>query len=77
VDPESDDAAGWYAELPLDPYAAQDPAEFFAVSSESFFIEPWAMAAAWPDWYGLLVRYYRQDPLRRLEDAGVPRPVRP
>lgn len=77
VDPESDAAAGWYAELPLDPYAAQDPAEFFAVSSESFFIAPWAMAAAWPDWYQLLARYYRQDPLRRLEAAGVPRPVRP
>ena len=77
VDPESDEAAGWYAELPLDPYAAHDPAEFFAVSSESFFIEPWAMAAAWPDWYELLVRYYRQDPLRRLEGAGVERPVRP
>ncbi|MGB6008981.1 zinc-dependent peptidase [Castellaniella sp.] len=71
VDPESDEAAAWYVELPLDPYAAQDPAEFFAVSSESFFIEPWAMAAAWPDWYGLLTQYYRQDPLRRLEGAGA------
>ena len=77
VDPESDAAAGWYAELPLDPYAAQDPAEFFAVSSESFFTEPWAMAAAWPDWYRLLVQYYRQDPLQRLEAAGVQPPVRP
>src|SRR5690606_36470518 len=37
MDPESDAAADWYADLPLDPYAAQDPAEFFAVSSESFF----------------------------------------
>ncbi len=73
VDPESDEAAQWYAELPLDPYAAQDPAEFFAVSSESFFIDPWAMAAAWPDWYDLLARYYRQDPLRRMEAAGVRR----
>lgn len=77
VDPESDEATGWYAELPLDPYAAQDQAEFFAVSSESFFIEPRAMAAAWPEWYQLLVQYYRQDPLSRLDDAGVPRPVRP
>lgn len=71
VDPESDEAAEWYADLPLDPYAAQDPAEFFAVSSESFFISPWAMAAAWPDWYGLLAQYYRQDPLARLEGAGA------
>lgn len=67
VDPESDAARAWYAELPLDPYAAQDPAEFFAVSSERFFIAPRAMARAWPDWYRLLARYYRQDPLRRLE----------
>ena len=77
VDPESEAAASWYDELPLDPYAAQDPAEFFAVSSENFFINPWAMAAAWPDWYALLVRYYRQDPLHRLENAGVSRPIRP
>ncbi len=71
MDPESDEAAEWYAALPLDPYAAQDPAEFFAVSSESFFISPWAMARAWPDWYGLLAQYYRQDPLQRLESAGM------
>lgn len=66
VDPESDEAALWYDALPLDPYAATDEAEFFAVSSEAFFIEPKPLAAALPEWYELLRQYYRQDPLRRL-----------
>lgn len=66
VDPESEAAAPWYARLPLDAYAATDPAEFFAVSSEAFFICPGPLAQAWPDWYGVLSRYYRQDPLHRL-----------
>lgn len=67
VDPESDAASAWYGTLPLDPYAATDPAEFFAVSSEAFFVDPGALAEALPDWYGLLATYYRQDPLRRLK----------
>jgi len=70
VDPESDEAATWYDRLPLDPYAATDEAEFFAVSSEAFFVDPLPLSEALPEWYGLLVRYYRQDPLRRLTTAG-------
>jgi Mlc titration factor MtfA (ptsG expression regulator) len=66
IDPESDSAAPWYDRLPLDPYAATDAAEFFAVSSEGFFVNPAPLAQALPDWYGLLAQYYRQDPLRRL-----------
>ena len=73
LDRDSEEAQGWDSGLPVDAYAAQDPAEFFAVSSESFFIDPWPMASAWPDWYGLLVQYYRQDPLQRLVAAGVMR----
>jgi Mlc titration factor MtfA (ptsG expression regulator) len=65
VDPESDAAASWYGTLPLDPYAATDEAEFFAVSSEAFFVDPEPLAHALPDWYGLLATYYRQDPLER------------
>lgn len=65
VDPESDEAAAWYDCLPLDPYAATDEAEFFAVSSEAFFVRPQPLAAALPEWYGLLAQYYRQDPLLR------------
>jgi len=66
VDPESDEASPWYERLPLDPYAATDEAEFFAVSSEAFFVHPLPLSEALPEWYGLLAQYYRQDPLRRL-----------
>lgn len=69
VDPESEQASPWYDALPLDPYAATDEAEFFAVSSESFFVVPGPLAEHYPAWYELLVRYYRQDPLARLEGA--------
>jgi Mlc titration factor MtfA (ptsG expression regulator) len=63
VDPESDEAGAWYGQLPMDPYAATDIAEFFAVSSEAFFVRPAPLQAAYPDWYALLAAYYRQDPL--------------
>jgi Mlc titration factor MtfA (ptsG expression regulator) len=53
-----------YASLPLDPYAARHPAEFFAVASEAFFALPEPLAAGYPEVYRLLARYYRQDPLR-------------
>ncbi|WP_397473858.1 zinc-dependent peptidase [Pusillimonas sp.] len=66
VDPESDEAAPWYDRLPLDAYAATDEAEFFAVSSEAFFVQPQPLADAMPEWYGLLAQYYRQDPLKRF-----------
>jgi Mlc titration factor MtfA (ptsG expression regulator) len=64
IDPDSEEADPYYAHLPFDAYAAQDEAEFFAVSSESFFVEPVRLQQAFPDWYGLLAEFYRQDPLR-------------
>jgi Mlc titration factor MtfA (ptsG expression regulator) len=66
VDPESDAASPWYDTLPLDPYAAADRADFFAVSSEGFFVDPAPLARSLPKWYELLRAYYRQDPLERL-----------
>lgn len=66
VDPESEEGAAWFDTLPLDPYAATDEAEFFAVSSEAFFVSPRPLALGLPAWYRLLSEYYRQDPLRRL-----------
>ena len=63
MDPESPDADAWYGQLPLDPYAASDEAEFFAVSSETFFVDPAPLAEALPEWFDLLRAYYRQDPL--------------
>jgi Mlc titration factor MtfA (ptsG expression regulator) len=46
----------------LDPYGATSVEEYFAVASESFFVTPKEMRARQPDMYGLLARYYRQDP---------------
>jgi hypothetical protein len=47
----------------IEPYAATDPAEFFAVVSELFFEQPAALAAQHPALYGELARYYRAHPL--------------
>lgn len=46
----------------LDPYGAQEPAEFFAVASEAFFEQPAALAAEQPALYAELATYYRVDP---------------
>jgi hypothetical protein len=51
---------------PIDPYATENPAEFFAVTTEVFFQEPARLHAAYPDVYRQLSLYFRQDPLARL-----------
>jgi Mlc titration factor MtfA (ptsG expression regulator) len=53
----------------IDPYAAEHPAEFFAVLSEAFFETPEIVVARFPDLYALFSRYYRQDPLARRDSA--------
>ena len=65
IDPDSALADPWYATLGLDVYAATDEAEFFAVSSEAFFVSPQRLRQRLPAWYGMLARFYRQDPLAR------------
>ncbi len=63
---DSDDADLYdelFSELPFDPYAARNPAEFFAVASEAFFVLPQPLAEDYPEIYRLLSQYYRQDPL--------------
>ena len=55
----------------MDPYAATNPAEFFAVASETFFVQPQPLAAAYPDVYRLLVAYYRQEPLQHSLDQSA------
>ncbi len=52
--------------LPLDPYAAENPAEFFAVISEAFFETPQTVAEAFPKVYEQLTKFYRQNPVARL-----------
>jgi Mlc titration factor MtfA (ptsG expression regulator) len=46
----------------LDHYGASSPAEFFAVATESFFEQPYRVAARHPELYDEFMRYYRVDP---------------
>jgi MtfA peptidase len=46
----------------IDPYAAEHPAEFFAVMSEAFFTESAVLARDWPELYAQLALFYKQDP---------------
>jgi Mlc titration factor MtfA (ptsG expression regulator) len=59
LDPDSPEGLALYASLPLDAYAAQDPAEFFAVASEAYFLEPAQLHENFPEFFLLLDRYYR------------------
>ncbi len=46
----------------LDPYGAEEPAEFFAVITECFFDAPKELRVEHPEIYELLKEYYRLDP---------------
>ena len=74
LDPESEDAWPWWDSLPLDPYAADSPGEFFPVCAEVFFTDPERLVAAYPRVYDLLRRYFLQDPLARLTPSAPPPP---
>jgi hypothetical protein len=50
----------------IDPYAAENPAEFFAVTSEYFFSAPDLLKTAYPKVYAQLSAFYRQDTLARV-----------
>ena len=52
-------------DLAIDPYAAESPAEFFAVMSEAFFEIPRAVKSLYPAVYDQLRQFYRQDPAAR------------
>jgi hypothetical protein len=49
----------------IDPYAAESPAEFYAVISEVFFAEPLLLHREYPQVYGQCAAFYRQDPAAR------------
>ncbi|WP_409311394.1 DgsA anti-repressor MtfA [Pectobacterium sp. B1J-3] len=51
----------------MDPYAAQDPAECFAVLSEYFFSAPELLSERFPMLYQCFMGFYAQDPLGRLK----------
>ena len=61
-------------ETAIDPYAADSPGEFFAVLSEVFFASPMTLVREYPDVYGQLAAFYRQDPAARAV-ARRPRAV--
>jgi MtfA peptidase len=57
----------------IDPYAAEHPAEFFAVATEYFFEKPLLLKVNHTELYDILREYYRQDPARFVlseEPAG-------
>ena len=49
----------------FDPYAAEDPAEFFAVACELFFERPTRLRSEYEDVYAELARFFGQDPAGR------------
>jgi Mlc titration factor MtfA (ptsG expression regulator) len=54
--------AMWGTQSVLDHYGATNPAEFFAVATESFFEQPHQLAARHPALYDEFLKYYRIDP---------------
>jgi len=57
----------------IDPYADENPAEFFAVLSEVFFADPLLLLAEYPEVYGQFAAFYRQDPARQRGGGTVSR----
>jgi Mlc titration factor MtfA (ptsG expression regulator) len=57
----------------LDPYAAEDEAEFFAVASEDFIDRPVELRDAHPRLYALLMEFYGMDPASWLSPRAATR----
>ena len=51
----------------IDPYAAESPAEFFAVLSEVFFADPTLLLHEYRGVYTQFMGFYKQDPASRTE----------
>jgi Mlc titration factor MtfA (ptsG expression regulator) len=51
----------------IDPYAAESPAEFFAVLSEVFFADPTLLLHEYSKVYKQFMWFYKQDPASRTE----------
>lgn len=58
----------------IDHYGATNPAEFFAVATETFFEKPWQMAEHHAELFAEFARYYRVDP-RQWQAAPPPEPA--
>ncbi len=60
----------WGRVLPFDLYAAEHPAEFYAVMSEEFFTRPSTLKLCYPELYDAFTRFYRQDPAAPRSDSA-------
>lgn len=58
----------------IDEYGATDPAEFFAVVTETFFELPVQLQLRHPDLYDAMRRYYGQDPAALIEATRAANP---
>ena len=47
----------------IDPYGGTNPAEFFAVGTETFYEKPAKLKKEYPEVYAQMCRYYKVDPL--------------
>jgi Mlc titration factor MtfA (ptsG expression regulator) len=56
----------------IDAYGATNPAEFFAVATETFFERPKQMKLTHPELYEELESYYKLDPLKWFENDDQP-----
>lgn len=55
----------------LDPYGAENPAEFLAVAVEAFFEAPLALRQRHSELYALLAEYFAQDPAAWDAERGL------
>ena len=55
----------------IDPYASENPGEFFAVLSEMFFEMPRIIVEEYPAVYDQLKAYFRQDTFARSKSYGM------
>jgi len=58
----------------MDPYGATNPAEFFAVATETFFEKPYQMAEHHAELYAEFLKYYRVDPRQWMSPPPPPEP---
>jgi MtfA peptidase len=56
--------------LVMDRYGATNPAEFFAVATESFFERPVDMKKKHPKLYEQMKKYYKQNPVDYFDERG-------
>jgi Mlc titration factor MtfA (ptsG expression regulator) len=59
-------------ETVMDPYGATNPAEFFAVATETFFEKPYQMAEHHAELYEEFLKYYRVDPRQWMSPPPPP-----